>query len=94
MTRKKRRRRDRKASGVKIAGRRIASLKASGEEDGGRGDVPRATFRPSRRPVKKRVTLYLDADVLAWFKQKPRYQKEINRALWKVMREEGKESAG
>jgi hypothetical protein len=30
--------------------------------------------------------------VLAWFKQKPRYQKEINRTLWKVMREEGRES--
>jgi len=36
--------------------------------------------------------MYLDADVLAWFKQKPRYQKEINRALWKVMREERKRS--
>jgi uncharacterized protein (DUF4415 family) len=37
-------------------------------------------------------SLYLDADVLAWFKQEPRYQKEINRALWKAMREEGRES--
>ena len=85
MKRKKRVGRGRKAGGGKIAGRRIGSLKASGEG----GDAPLATFRAWRRPIKKRVTLYLDADVLAWFKQKPRYQKEINRALWKVMREEG-----
>jgi len=90
MKRKKRVGRGRKAGGGKIASRRIASLKASG--GGGSGDAPRVTSRPWRRPIKKRVTLYLDADVLAWFKQKPIYQKEINRALLKVMREERKES--
>jgi uncharacterized protein (DUF4415 family) len=79
----------RKARGGKIASRRIASLKASGE--GGSGDAPRATSRPGRRATKKRVTLYLDADVLAWFKLKPRYQTEMNRALWWVMREGRKE---
>jgi hypothetical protein len=90
MKRKKRVGRGRKAGGGKIAGRRIGSLKASGV--GGSGDALLATFRAWRRPIKKRVTLYLDADVLAWFKQEPRYQKEINRALWKAMREEGRES--
>jgi uncharacterized protein (DUF4415 family) len=84
--------RGRKPGGGKIASRRIASLKASAEGGSGSGDAPLATSRPWRRATKKRVTLYLDADVLAWFKQKPRYQKEINRALWKVMRKEGKES--
>ncbi len=89
MKRQKRVSRGRKAGGGKIASRRIGSLKASGEGGGESGDAPLATFRAWRRPIKKRITLYLDADVLAWFKQKPRYQKEINRALWKVMREEG-----
>jgi uncharacterized protein (DUF4415 family) len=89
MKRKKRVGRDRKAGGGKIASRRIARLKAS--EEGGSGNGPRAMSRPWRRATKKRVTLYLDADVLAWFKLKPIYQKEINRALWKVMREGRKE---
>jgi uncharacterized protein (DUF4415 family) len=74
----------------KADGGRIASLKASGGGDA-EGDGRPMAPGPWRRPVKKRITLYLDADVLAWFKQKPRYQKEINRALWKVMREGGKE---
>ena len=40
----------------------------------------------SRRPPKKRVTMFLDADVLAWFKgQERRYQSEINQVLRKVM---------
>ena len=34
------------------------------------------------RPVKKHVTLRLDADVLEWFKRKhPKYQTAINSAL-------------
>jgi uncharacterized protein (DUF4415 family) len=45
------------------------------------------------RPIKKPVTLRLDADVLAWFKKQGRgYQTRINRALRKVMMEERKES--
>jgi uncharacterized protein (DUF4415 family) len=41
------------------------------------------------RPVKKPVTLRLDADVLAWFQRAGRgYQTRINRALRKVMSEE------
>jgi uncharacterized protein (DUF4415 family) len=43
------------------------------------------------RPLKKPVTMRLDADVIAWFK-KPgrRYQTRINRALRKVMMDEMK----
>jgi uncharacterized protein (DUF4415 family) len=41
------------------------------------------------RPIKRQVSLRLDADVLAWFKQGGRgYQTRINRALRTVMSEE------
>lgn len=41
------------------------------------------------RPVKKPVTLRLDADVLAWFKKDGRrYQTRINEALRGVMERE------
>ena len=44
------------------------------------------------RPLKKPVTLRLDADVLAWFKKEgSRYQTRINRALRKIMERELKE---
>jgi uncharacterized protein (DUF4415 family) len=43
------------------------------------------------KPIKKPVTLRLDADVIAWFKQQGRgYQTRINRALRTLMRDEGK----
>ena len=41
------------------------------------------------KPIKKPVTLRLDADVIAWFKKQGHgYQTRINRALRKVMEEE------
>ena len=41
------------------------------------------------RPLKKPVTLRLDADVIAWFKKGGRrYQTRINQALRKVMERE------
>lgn len=46
------------------------------------------------RPVKKPVTLRLDADVLAWFRrQGRRYQTRINQALRQVM-EKGIRNSG
>jgi uncharacterized protein (DUF4415 family) len=40
------------------------------------------------KPLKKPVTLRLDADVLAWFKKQGRgYQTRINRALRQLMEE-------
>jgi uncharacterized protein (DUF4415 family) len=43
------------------------------------------------RPLKKPVTLRLDADVLAWFKKDGRrYQTRINQALRRVMEREMK----
>lgn len=44
------------------------------------------------RPLKKPVTLRLDADVIAWFKAQGRgYQTRINRALRAVMLGDGKQ---
>ena len=41
------------------------------------------------RPLKKPVTLRLDADVIAWFKKDGRrYQTRINQALRRVMERE------
>jgi uncharacterized protein (DUF4415 family) len=43
------------------------------------------------RPVKKPITVRIDADVLAWFKKDGRrYQSRINAALRKVMDREMK----
>jgi uncharacterized protein (DUF4415 family) len=45
------------------------------------------------RPLKKPVTLRIDADVLAWFKKDGRrYQTRINQALRKTMEREMKHS--
>ncbi len=45
------------------------------------------------KPIKKPVTLRLDADVLAWFRRDGRrYQTRINGALRRVMEREMKES--
>jgi len=44
------------------------------------------------RPIKKAVTLRLDADVIAWFKKSGHgYQTRINRALRDLMDEEMKD---
>jgi uncharacterized protein (DUF4415 family) len=41
------------------------------------------------KPIKKPVTLRLDADILAWFQRGGQgYQTRINRALRKLMMEE------
>jgi uncharacterized protein (DUF4415 family) len=45
------------------------------------------------KPIKKPVTLRLDADVLAWFRRDGRrYQTRINSALRRVMEREMKEA--
>jgi uncharacterized protein (DUF4415 family) len=59
-----------------------------------KGPARRAKYLPSDlegmyKPVKKPVTLRLDADVLSWFQRDGRgYQTRINEALRKVMVEE------
>jgi uncharacterized protein (DUF4415 family) len=68
--------------------RTVSRLRASA--DGEEGRLTRwQEMRRQFKTNKKRITLYLDADVVAWFKRAgPRYQTRINRALWKVMKEE------
>jgi len=90
-------RRTRVTKGRKIARRRtaggkIARLKAAADEAKGAHDLI-AEIAELYKPIKKPVTLRLDADVLAWFRKQGRgYQTRINRALRKVMMEERKES--
>jgi len=71
---------------------KVSRLRASA---GGRKRPPGPTpeWLGYYRPIKKAVTLRLDADVLAW-RMVPRqgrgYQTRINRALRKLMTEERK----
>jgi uncharacterized protein (DUF4415 family) len=69
-------------------GRKVKRLRVSaGEKRRSRG-LP-ADLAKFYKPIKKPVTLRLDADVLAWFQRQGRgYQTRINRALRKVMMEE------
>jgi len=67
---------------------KTASVRASA------GEGKRTRYLPSElagfyKPIKKPVTLRLDADVLAWYQREGRgYQTRINRALRKLMMEE------
>ena len=77
--------------------RKVRRLRAAADESNRRwGPNPERArlYRPSSyRTNKKRVTLNLDADVLAWFRKQGRgYQTTINRELWKFMMEERKRS--
>jgi uncharacterized protein (DUF4415 family) len=70
--------------------REVVRLQASANENKPIRGLP-ADLARFYKPIKKSVTLRLDAEVLAWFKrQGPGYQTRINRALRKVMMEERK----
>ena len=73
----------------------LERLAAMSDEDIDTVDIPEAppeswafARRPGLyRPIKKPVTLRLDADVVEWFKERAAgrgYQSEINRVLRKV----------
>ena len=76
--------------------RKVARLEASGNgETSFHGETPGSgrnrweEFGRGRKSPKKRVTLYLDADVLSWCREQgPRYQSEMNRVLREVMMKE------
>ncbi len=74
--------------------KKISRLRASA--GGGKGPLASLPdWRRYYRPIKKPITLRLDADVLAWFqRQGPGYQTRINRALRKLMLEERNLSEG
>ncbi len=70
----------------------LVRLQALPDSEIDTGDIPEApskNWRLARRgylykPVKQPVTIRIDADVLAWFKEKAEgqgYQTEINRVL-------------
>ena len=69
----------------------LTSLEALPDERIDTSDIPELADRPDAkrgdfyRPIKQQITLRLDADVLAWFKNRASggrgYQTEINRAL-------------
>jgi uncharacterized protein (DUF4415 family) len=62
--------------------RRLTASAGAGGRDAGK-------FLRWYRPVKQKVSLRLDADLLAWLKRRgPSYQTRINRILRKAMREE------
>ena len=69
----------RKSQGAGIAG--WSALKGT--------DWQNKTIADFYRPLKKPITVRIDADVLAWFKKDGRrYQTRINEALRKVMEQE------
>jgi uncharacterized protein (DUF4415 family) len=68
--------------------------------DASAGSKTRPRYLPEElaglyKPVKKPITVRLDADILAWFQRGGRgYQTRINQALRKVMGEERKKARG
>ena len=64
--------------------RSVKRIRASAE--GGRPRYLPEELAAMYRPVKKPVTVRLDADILAWFQRDGRgYQTRINQALRQVM---------
>jgi uncharacterized protein (DUF4415 family) len=82
-----------KSAGKKTVRGKISSLRAAADGEGVRSATE--SHPSGRRVGKKRITLFLDADVLASFQESgPGYQTRINQALRKVMRAEMKASRG
>ena len=73
-------------------GRKIARLRAAAGPASLPPKLPEK-WSGYYRPIKKPITLRLDADILAWFQKLGRgYQTRINQALRKVMTAERKKS--
>ncbi len=73
------------------AGRRKTLSLSASVESSRRHNVSMDDVLEFYKPIKKPVTLRLDADVLAWFKRDGRrYQTRINSALRRVMEREMK----
>jgi uncharacterized protein (DUF4415 family) len=72
--------------------RKVTKIEASARSRRRPGYLPEE-LAGMYRPLKRPVTLRLDADVLAWFQRGGRgYQTRINRALRKVMADERKKT--
>ena len=82
--------------------RRLAQLAARRDSKIDLSDIPplKKSFRknavrnPFYRPVKQQLTVRLDADVVAWLRQKEKgYQTRLNRVLREAMLEDIRKSA-
>jgi uncharacterized protein (DUF4415 family) len=78
----------------------LAALKAMPDEDIDTSDIPEVTDWHAAvrgqfyRPVKKAISLRVDADVLAWFRSLgSKYQSRMNEALREYMRRHRKQAA-
>ena len=72
--------------------RELAAIEAPPDDQIDLSDIPEVTDwtgvirNPFYRPIKKRLTIRIDADVLAWLKKPgPGYQSRINGILRKEM---------
>lgn len=81
-----------KKSDVPYLEEQLAYLASVRDEDIDFSDIPEITSLEGAitgkfyRPAKQRVTLRIDADILAWFKShRPQYQNAINQALREYM---------
>jgi uncharacterized protein (DUF4415 family) len=82
-------RRKRTAKGAKFSTERKRAPKNPSKRKAKRLNLPLSVALEYYRPLKKPVTLRLDADVIAWFKKDGRrYQTRINSALRQIMEKE------
>lgn len=80
----------------------LKALEALGDDEIDTSDIPEVTDWSGAkrglfyRPVKQQLTLRLDADVVAWFREHARndkgYQTDINRALREYVRQHEKQA--
>ncbi len=79
---------------------RLAEIAALPDDEIDLSDIPELTEKfwqnavrnPFYKPVKKQVTLRIDADILAWLRQqgKDGYQSRLNAVLRRVMLEDSR----
>lgn len=86
-------RKRRTAKGAKFSTGKKSRKNAASGRRGKRLQLPLGVALEFYRPLKKPITVRIDADVLAWFKKDGRhYQTRINAALRKVMEREMKQA--
>jgi uncharacterized protein (DUF4415 family) len=90
---KQRKRVTKRAKAAKRVTRKVRKLTASAEVRKPPKSLPEE-LAGMYRPVKRPVTLRLDADIVAWYQREGRgYQTRINRALRKAMAQEKRAAA-
>jgi uncharacterized protein (DUF4415 family) len=64
--------------------RELKELAAKPDSEIDFSDIPE-TIGTLYKPIKRPITIRIDADVLAWLKSKPGYQTRVNRLLRDAM---------